>query len=165
MNGWGKCPDGFGVVGLHLTRCPGLGEIGRRQFSIVDESVLARFLKACQMKITRNMRWISAAVFVSTTTMSTRPAEPPSSTRIVLPNVFAESRENRTRTCGCFATSVNHATATDLRRVSTDGPLTGQPSITQLSAFTRPARRTWPAFRIEDPMSRTSPAERSRNTT
>ena len=66
MNGWGKCPDGFEVVGLHLTRCPALGEIGRRQFSIVDDSVLARFLKACQMKITRNVRWIPVAVFVST---------------------------------------------------------------------------------------------------
>ncbi len=77
MNGWGKCPDGFEVVGLHLTRRPALGVIGRHQFSIVDDSVLARFLKACQMKITRNVRWISAAVFVSTLFPSAVPAQQP----------------------------------------------------------------------------------------
>src|SRR5829696_7451295 len=67
---------------------------------------------------------------------STRPCVSPSSTWIGAPNVAPASAENATFTCGSPPAPVNHATATLRPAAAIDGPFTGQPLISQLSACT-----------------------------
>src|SRR5688572_28395542 len=67
---------------------------------------------------------------------STRPRVSPSSTSAALPKVAPASLENAALTRGESLAPVYQATITFRPAAATDGPLTGQPLISQLSEWT-----------------------------